>query len=128
MSKRIYVAAPWVDRDSAKSVAELLRSKGHVITHSWWNYEGENQSNESYDFLRGCATQDYFGVTTADLVLVLNSFKSEGKAVEQGIAIATGKPIICITGDVKPSSNIFHYLPCYRHVKTLEEALEVISE
>ncbi len=127
MSKRIYVAGPWVDREQAVPIAAKLEALGHTITHKWWNYEGENQQHGPPEFLRECAEHDVEGVRTADIVLVLNTSKSEGKAGEQGMAIAWGKPIVCITPDIRPSTNIFHYLPCYTHVKTVEEALEVIQ-
>jgi nucleoside 2-deoxyribosyltransferase len=126
-NKRIYVAGPWVDREQVIPIADKLEQMGHVITHKWWEYEGVSQNEESPEFLRECAKSDFNGVASADIVLVLNTSKSEGKAAEQGIAIALGKPIVCITPDVNPSSNIFHYLGCYTHVKTVEEALEVVS-
>lgn len=126
MSKRVYIAAPWIDRDAAKMLGQLVEQAGHIITHKWWGWEGEEE--EATDaFKRECAILDVNGVASADVVLVYNSFKSEGKAAEQGIAIALGKPIVCFTPGEKPSSNIFHYLPCYTHVKTIEEALEAIS-
>jgi nucleoside 2-deoxyribosyltransferase len=124
---RIYLAAPWVSRDLAKEIAQGLENLGFAITHKWWKYEGESQDVEGPEFLQTCAAQDVAGVLTADVVLVLNTAKSEGKAVEQGLAIAWGKPIVVITPDIKPSSNIFHYLPCYTHVKTLEEAIGIIG-
>jgi nucleoside 2-deoxyribosyltransferase len=125
---RIYVAGPWVDREQVIPIAKQLENIGHVITHEWWKYDGESQNNEPPSFLAQCAQADVDGVKTADVVIVYNSSKSEGKSVEQGIAIANNKPIVCITpGDIKPSSNIFHYLPNYQHVKSVEAALEVIG-
>ncbi len=129
MSKRVYVAGPWVDREVTKLLADKVEALGHTITHKWWKYEGESQNDETKEFLLQCAVDDVQGVATADVVLVNNTAKSEGKAVEQGMAIVLGIPILCITpGDVKPSSNIFHYLPCYRHFKTVDEAMEALSE
>lgn len=127
MINRIYVAGPWIDREKVIPIADKLESLGYTITHKWWEYEGKNQNDETPEFLRECAVSDVNGVATADVVLVYNSAKSEGKAVEQGLAIALKVPIVCINpGEIKPSSNIFHYLPVYTHVKTIEEALEVI--
>jgi nucleoside 2-deoxyribosyltransferase len=127
MSKRVYVAAPWVDREQAVPIADKLEALGYTITHKWWLFEGESQNALSHEELQNYANDDVAGVATADVVLVLNSSKSEGKAVEQGIAIALDIPIICITPEIKPSSNIFHYLDCYTHVKTIEEALEIVN-
>jgi nucleoside 2-deoxyribosyltransferase len=128
MSKRVYVAGPWVDRAQAQYLANVIASKGHTITHPWWAYEGKGEEFETEEFMRTCAIKDVTGVTTADVVVVLNTAKSEGKATEQGIAIARGLPIVVITPGEKPTSNIFHHLSNYTHVKTIDEALEVIGE
>jgi nucleoside 2-deoxyribosyltransferase len=124
---RIYLAGPWVDRDKMPAIAKQIEAMGHTITHPWWQYEGESQENESLEFLENCARQDVRAVRTADMIVVYNSAKSEGKAVEQGLAIAYGIPIICITQGVKPSSNIFHYLTkLYIHVTTVDQALALL--
>lgn len=125
---RIYLAAPWVDRDLAQRYAKFIESKGHVITHPWWNYEGADQTLESEEFLKDCAKHDVAGVETADVVIVLNTNKSEGKAVEQGLAIAFEKPIICMTPGAAPTHNIFHHLSNYRHVKTMEQAVDALQQ
>ena len=129
MAKRVYLAGPWVDREKVTEIADILEGKGYKLTHKWWKYEGEGEHLESKEFLQNCAYHDVDGVRFADVVVVMNTAKSEGKAVEQGLAIAFGKPVICWTpGDTKPSSNIFHHLPNYTHVKTLEAVLEVLGE
>jgi nucleoside 2-deoxyribosyltransferase len=139
MSKRVYVAGPWIHREDAKQLGAQLEELGYTITHKWWNYEGEIDPNvygtdmaafESSlrkEFLHTCAVQDVRGVRTADVVVVLNSAKSEGKAAEQGMAIILGLPIILITPGAKPSSNVFHYLQNYTEVKTIEEAIEALK-
>lgn len=128
MAKRVYVAGPWVDREAAQSLGNIVASKGHTITHAWWAYEGKGEALETEEFLRECAIKDVNGVSTADVVVVLNTAKSEGKATEQGIAIALRIPVVVLTPGTKPTSNIFHHLPSFKHVKTVEEALEAINE
>ena len=128
MSKKIYLAGPWVHREKVAFIASSLEGEGHTMTHPWWSYEGKGEEFETEDFMRHCAVKDYRGVVDADVVVVYNSAKSEGKAVEQGIAIAHEKPIILWTPtDEKPSPNIFHHLHHYRHVKTYSEVLEAIN-
>lgn len=127
MSKNVYVAGPFVDKENAMQLARKLEAAGHTITHRWWNYEGLGEEHESEEFLRKCAYSDWHGVRDADVIVVWNTAKSEGKAVEQGIAIALGKSIIVLTPDKKPSSNVFHYLPNYIHTKTVEETLEHLN-
>lgn len=130
MSKgsKVYLAAPWIAREDAKAFAKTLTAFGYVITHNWWDYEGENQDDEYHDFLRKCAEQDVQGVKDADVVVVMNSSKSEGKAVEQGLAIALNKPIIIIGEIGSVSKNVFHYLPCYTWVSDYEDALDKLRE
>lgn len=127
MSKRVYLAGPWVDRLIMPQLASRLEAAGHYVTHPWWQYEGAGESTESEEFLRKCAQLDVDGVSSADVVLVYNSAKSEGKATEQGIAIALGKPIVCLTPFEKVTSNIFHHLALYTHVTSMDEAMEVIG-
>lgn len=126
-SFKIYVAAPWVDKNLAAAAAEYLQKAGHTITRNWWDFDStEDGLPES--FLRECAKKDVEGVVDCDVVIVMNTQKSEGKAVEQGIAIALEKPIICITYGAKPSSNIFHNLSCYQHVTSLGAAVEALKQ
>jgi nucleoside 2-deoxyribosyltransferase len=128
MSKKIYLAGPWIDRDMMPSIANTLEQNGHTITHKWWQYEGKGEEFETEAFMRSCAVKDYRGVVDCDVVLVYNSAKSEGKAVEQGIALAFEKRIVLWTPGEMPSSNIFYHMHNYRHVKTIDEALKEINE
>lgn len=121
---RVYLAAPWVEREKAKEYAAQLEAAGCEITHPWWNYEGEDQDKETPEFLEDCANKDVNGVATAHVVVVVNSVKSEGKAVETGMAIAWNKPIVLIG---KKSLNIFYNLASIHKVDTLEEAIDFIT-
>ena len=131
--KRIYVAAPWIARAEAKEFANVLHEIGYEITMNWWDYESEarglEKDTENYaKFLHMCATKDLRGVRTADAVVLMNSSKSEGKAVEQGIAIALGIPIIAIGKLGEHSQNVFHYLPLYHWVANQKDALYKLKE
>ena len=129
MSLRIYVAAPWSNRDVAATVARQLRDKGHVITHDWWSYEGEATNGMDPDdkFMKQCADDDYRAVRTADLLLLLNlqdrGKETSGKAVETGLALAWGIPIIMVGS----KTNVFHYLPDIYKASSIENALEHIQ-
>lgn len=129
MSKRIYVAAPWVDRLHARDVAATLTAHGFTITMDWWNYElGEEQAEDKAAFRRMCALKDKAGVRTADAVVLINSAKSEGKAVEQGLALAYGLPIVAIGELGAVSSNVFHYMDNYHWVPDLHTASIKLGE
>lgn len=118
---RVYLAGPWVEREKAAEWSKLLEDAGFEITHKWWKYDGEGESKESPEFLESCARSDVNGVATADVVIVINSVKSEGKAVETGMAIAWRKPV-CLIG--KKAINIFYNLNFLYKVDTINEAIE----
>lgn len=128
MSKRVYLAAPWVHKDQAAELSKILEANGHTITRKWWEHDSTLEENATPEFLTNCAVEDRDGVYNADVLVVWNTAKSEGKAVEQGLAIAKGIPVIVVTPGEKPSSNIFHYLPTYKHVTNFAQALEAIGE
>lgn len=114
MNKRIYIAAPWKDRAMAPMLSSFLEEAGYTITHKWWIFEGEEE-NTAWEFKKLCATLDVRGVRTADAVVLLNSQKSEGKATEQGLALAYGIPVIVI-GNKAQRSNIFQTMDSFHWV------------
>lgn len=123
---RVYLAAPWIDRARMPGFAEKLEQAGHFITWKWWSHEGEGYAGRTHAQLAEFAMEDYNGVVEADVVVVISSSKSEGKAVEQGIALSKGKKIIAV-GTLSEFPNIFHYLSNYQWVKTIEEAVMVVN-
>lgn len=124
---RVYIAAPWVCRDQAREAGEKFKAAGVEITEEWWNHENVEQkfdgSDESHikNELKSQALKDVMGVFAADRFILLNIQKSEGKAVEQGMALAWSIPIIAV-GNF--GSNVFHYLDNqYKFVGSVEEAI-----
>jgi len=101
------------------NAAQRFEEAGLVITHPWWNLEGKEDDPV---YLCQCAEYDVLGVVSAHVLVVLNTQKSEGKAVEQGIAIAMGIPIVLI-GE---KSNIFHHLNIYQ-VHDIDGAIEMVK-
>lgn len=122
---KLYIAAPWIDREKMEDITKLFENKGHTITHKWWIQEGgpayEGAGRESE--LRSYALKDFEGVANSDVVVVMNTSKSEGKATEQGIALALNKPIIIVGERGKESKNVFHYLENYTWIPTIDQAL-----
>lgn len=117
----MYIAAPWTHRFEARNAATQVISAGYTITWDWWNHECGDEDSKR---LAELARKDYGGVCSADKLLLLNYEKSEGKAVEQGIALAEGIPIV---GVGKHPTNIFQNLPTYTWVDTVEEAIDVLG-
>lgn len=132
---KIYIAAPWKDRELAKATAAQLEGIGHSITHKWWKQEADNENEHmksyldvySHEFLKECALDDRMGVFNADAMLLLDTQKSEGKAVEQGLAIAYNIPIIAVGRLGSQSMNVFHHLDNYQWVETIDDAIEKLE-
>lgn len=126
---KVYLAAPWISKASMPEIAARIEDGGGTITHKWWEIEdGKNDgSKEDYQYHRGHAQLDMNGVSAADIVVVMNTASSEGKAVEQGIAIALGKPILIIGTQGEFSKNVFHYMSNYRWVPTVDAMIETLS-
>lgn len=115
---RLYLAAPWVDKDKMEDLATQFEANGHTITHRWWDVE----VTEDLDLVQQ-ASRDLTGVGSCEVLVLFNTSKSEGKAIEQGYALALGIPIIAVKGS-SDSNNVFHHLPKYRWVETLDDVLK----
>jgi nucleoside 2-deoxyribosyltransferase len=124
---RVYIAAPWVRRPEAIEVGKRFVAAGHELTCRWFDHVTDGDPNDSTGVTcdpKGIihqALEDITDVQRAHVLVVLNLEKSEGKAVETGIAIAAGIPVISV-GD---RSNIFQALG--NEVATVDEALELLA-
>lgn len=123
---KVYIAAPWGNKSEAKRAADLFEAAGHTITKKWWEHPevpGYLVNDEDNAELDEQAEQDMWGVIDAQVFVLLNLGKSEGKAVETGFAIM-GKGKLFLVGK---RSNLFHYLPYWTIVSSVEEALGQIN-
>lgn len=125
---RVYLAAPWLDRGQMEPIATLLEDHGFELTHKWWNVEDLAESQRTAALLAEQAINDFVGVHHADFLLVINSSKSEGKAVEQGVALAKGIPIFIVGERGAMSANVFHYMENYRWHPTVESAITAMCK
>lgn len=126
---KLYLAAPWADKDQMEIRSKVFEDAGHTITWKWWDTPNIPESDSTqHSELRRQAENDYNGVVTSQLVVLFNTSKSEGKAVEQGVAIAHKKPIIAVgtLGD-GISLNVFHYLSTYRWEPSILEAVKAVN-
>ena len=125
----VYLAAPWVDKQQAQEVADILGRQGHCITTRWWEHRdvpGYRTGNETRDELAELAEQaqlDLDGVLGADVFVLLNSQVSEGKAVETGVALCSGMPIIVLG----KRSNLFHYCDMVEMVNDIDQLLMTLD-
>lgn len=132
---KIYVAAPWAEKQCARKAATVLTEAGHVITSDWLN-EGERDYGNGYygaldhrcsDHavdLQERAIQDISDIRQSEAMVLLNAHKSEGKTVETGMAIILGIPVFVVG---KPT-NVFHYLDLVRCYDSLEEVINAIAD
>ena len=122
---KVYVAGPWQDRPAVRVVADRLREVGYGVECRWLDHDEIAEDDPKRDdYLREQALHDIQDLLSADAMVYVNSRKSEGKATELGIAIATLKPII-IVGD--RSNNIFLNLniPAFPNV---DEAIHYMAK
>lgn len=123
---KVYLAAPWVKREWVRIWAGSFEDRGIEITHKWWEMEGEFDDAPR---MRACAEKDINGVLAADVLVLYDAAKSEGKAVEQGIALAFDKPIVALGTLGANSQNVFHHLDNYIWVdhpdKVWDELLKI---
>ena len=125
-----YVAAPWAERPLSAKAAEELEAAGFVVTSRWIDKHLPKTSESGLDFdpaiLKVEATNDAEDVFNADIFILLNTQKrgeeTSGKAVETGMAMAWGKPVIL----VGPETNIFHFLDVQK-VLDIQGAVGVIN-
>ena len=131
--KRVYLAAAWIKGGDALVARDQLVRAGIDVTSRWLERVKGN-TDPAYDYTKDPnytapdakveATKDIEDIEGADAVVVLNSAKSEGKAVEQGVALMLGIPII-VVGE---RSNTFQYFdpPKVTVVANMDEAIEVL--
>jgi nucleoside 2-deoxyribosyltransferase len=117
----IYLAAPWKDRDKAREVRDQFVAAGIECTSRWLDthFGSDEAGTDEQKAIE--AMHDVEDVLRADILVLWNSMKSEGKAVETGLALATAKGIVLI-GE---RTNVFHYLRIPR-CATVEEAIEIV--
>ena len=122
---RVYIAAPWARKAEAIEAGAQFEAAGHTVTSRWFYHPGAPSDHagvlEPTDDIRLQAAEDVFDVLSSEALVVLNLQKSEGKAVETGIALAAGLPVI----SVGPRSNIFQTLGT--EVATVEDAINELS-
>jgi len=122
---KVYLACPWKNKAEAKLAKAQLEEAGLEVTSRWIELHGDKEKDDptNIPYFEEEAKHDVQDVFAADILILLNIQKSEGKAVETGLALAWGKPVIL----VGERSNIFHYLPIPR-VSNLNAAIKLIQQ
>jgi nucleoside 2-deoxyribosyltransferase len=100
---KVYIAAPYQEREFAQRMMAELQRDGIVCTSQWLTSEDDLTDEH--------ARKDLRDIDRADAVLLINpecyaSSGTGGRHVEVGYALARSKPVL-LWGS---RSNIFHYL------------------
>lgn len=125
MLPAIYLAGPWARRDEVRLVRDVFQEAGFTVNARWLDVQAHVNSTaygDSVDDLVGLqreAVRDLEDVAKSAVMVVVNLEKSEGKAVEQGLALSRGMPIVVIGA----RTNLFQYLP---HVTVVDTPMEAI--
>lgn len=103
---RIYIAAPFIMKETCRVYERVLREAGHIMTSRWHGLDGENLKDGDE-----WARKDIADVAAADALLAVNPIEwmnagTGGRHVEFGAALMLGKKIVIIG----VRSNIFHHM------------------
>lgn len=126
---RIYVAGRTTEADRVNKVQKMFTDRGHTITYDWTVNVKETEADpELYTvaYARYCAERDWDGVVSADVVVALMADGLLGTAIEIGMAIQTGVPVVLV-GDV-PRECVFFELPTVFRCHTDKAARPVAEQ
>lgn len=122
---KVYLAAPYSQKEQIKTYAEELRSVGIEVTSSWLDEPHKPTTGPddlTYEDNQRYAVRDVQDVVAAEVLVFFTdptkTIVRGGRHVEFGIAIGVGLyralPIFVVGG----RENIFHYLPQVHHFDT----------
>lgn len=133
-SKKVYVAAPWINRDRAQRVAKRFEKAGFEIAHDWWNYDAGDKLKPEDPYFKKCAEDDLNAILNCDILYLLNlqerGKETSGKAVELGIVL--GHNAVCphkiaIFAEGIKGTNVFQLLDQVRWVKNSSEVIKLME-
>ena len=134
----VYIAAPWAEREYARTVRDQFEAAGIPVLARWLDWtppEGEeptgtNGLDYSDETLRTEALNDLTDIVKTRIFVLLNTQKrgeeTSGKAVEFGVALALAQiqpKGILVVGE---RTNVFQYL--VEQVDTVEDAIQHVLD
>ena len=121
-----FVSTKFEQRDQAKAFMLKLEAAGHSVTHDWTTETADNLTRDEFvPTMQRFANDDIEGVRRAEVLILINQPNCRGAYVEDGIAIALGKPVIVIHAE--RGEHVFFYAPNHYLVKTEEDALAIVK-
>src|SRR3990167_3434558 len=94
-----YCAGPWDHRPAVREIIEKINKAGWKTNSNWVapeNPDVDPADPERDALLKDQALRDVKDVFEANGLIYVNSKKSDGKATELGLALATLKPVLII--------------------------------
>ena len=123
---KVYIAAPWKHKETAKKVKAQVEAAGDEVISRWIDFEVD--PNTQYDYpdqvMEEESRKDVEDILNADEVLYLNLEKSEGKATELGMALMRNIPVFVVGGK---QNNVFLHLGedyGVYHLESVEDFIE----
>lgn len=116
----IYLAAPWAHKAAARIARTALQAAGYTVTSDWIDQHDDTANPVD---LAEQAIHDFNQVRKADILVILNLAKSEGKATELGVALASGKSVFLVG---PRTINIFYHMPTVHQVDTVQEVINAL--
>jgi nucleoside 2-deoxyribosyltransferase len=113
---KVYIAAPFEERNKALFLKAVLVNRGAIVTSTWLTDADGNTANMAaiQDRFHDCrcrAVKDYQDIDAADVFLLYKPLEihrkptTGGHHVETGYAQGKGKPIVLFGA----RENVFHY-------------------
>lgn len=120
---KIYLAAPWADKQYARLIGNMFEKEGIHITEKWWEHP---ETDDIPELIRQ-AVVDWDSVVESDAFVLLNTAKSEGKATEMGMALQAGLPVFMLGQKGPKSGNIFHNLPKVTACRDISQLISTVK-
>lgn len=126
---RCYIAAPFIHKDAAAEAKAKFEAAGLTVVARWITEDlgltNDDVGKPEHDaVLQQRALEDMEDVLGADVFVLLNLAKSEGKATEFGMAYTSAIPIILVG---PRTGNVFYLLPDVYRADTVEAAIAGIQ-
>jgi len=101
---KVYLAGSWRERKKIKKWMKLLEKHGSEITIDWTWHDSE----DAEDVLK-FARDDKLGVEACDVFIIDAKFRTLGKYVELGMALALNKEIYMLGNSTCIFSNLIDH-------------------
>lgn len=118
---KVYLAGPWKHKVQMAEEKKKFQSVGFDVISTWTELGLDNQEDYDASCKESEALRDMAQIRDADVMVIYNLDKSEGKATELGMALILNKPVILV-GERK--GNVFYHVSSVIQVKSTTEAIQ----